>query len=86
MEIKELKQAGGQPIVPSNIIFHRPNIIGQELNSVPALDEAGTELKKNNSGLGRKYYRPGRGRDGVRFSERGIFPALDGNIFGLGRN
>ena len=72
---------------PSNIIVHRPNIIVQEFNSVPALDEAGTELNsqmENISGLGRKYYRPGRGRDGARFPERKyfrpwteIFPALD---------
>ena len=37
-------QGGDQPTVPSNIIVHRPNIIVQELNSVPALDEAGTEV------------------------------------------
>ena len=43
--------------------YYRPssNIIGQELNSVPSLDEAGTELnsqEENIIGLGRKYYRP----------------------------
>ena len=86
-------KGGGEGVVPSNIPVHRPNIIVQELNSVPALDEAGTDSisqKGNITGLGRKYYRPGRGRDGARLSERRyyrpwteILSALDDDIIGL---
>ena len=41
-----------------NIVAHRQNIIGRELNSVPALDEAGTELDAEKGiviGFGRRY-------------------------------
>ena len=63
------------------------------MNIVPTLDEDGTEFNSQKMiviDIGRKYHRPGRGRDGIQFSETKhhrpwtiILSTLDDDIIGL---